>query len=273
MEHETTGWTNEDTARAYAEFCSRHSMYAVTSAGLVALAQVGGDQTVLDLACGTGQTTQVILSRLGPGGVVHCVDASNAMLCEGRRSVTDPRAQWHLAKAEAIGTLVEDADVVICNSAIWQTDMAATFAAVHSTLRPGGVFACNIGRQAIMMPFTEEELNPPSASLGDLMQAFAIIDHGHVPRPRPGERGLSVERVTRLLVDAGLEVLDTPEFSYEQSIECHRDWLSIPIFTERIFPDLTVDQRQAALASAFERVDRRARTTRWVAFLARRPPS
>jgi ubiquinone/menaquinone biosynthesis C-methylase UbiE len=274
----TTGWANPATAKAYAEFCRRHDMYRATSTDIVELAGIGGDQTVVDLACGTGQTTEVILERLGDDGTIHAVDGSTAMLGEAQTRVTDPRVRWHESGAEALADRLDEdaADAVVCNSAIWQTDMAATFASVRAVLRPGGRFVCNIGRQFLMMPFTDEELNPETASFHDLMHAIAVLHFGHVPRPPAGggrgRRGpLTAEVVCGLLRDAGFEVVETPELRYTQPVELIRDWLHIPVFTEFQYPDLTVEQRLAAADEAYERVDRRPMTSRWVAFVATNP--
>lgn len=268
---EAGGWADEPTAEAYGEFCRRHSMYRDTSLDLVRLAEIAGDQTVVDLACGTGQTTEVVLAALGPGGIVHAVDSSPAMLRVAQSVINDPRVVWHEGRAEILADFVADADRIVCNSAIWQMDMEATFAAIYATLRPGGRFVCNIGRQFLMLPFTEEELDPSAASLHDLVHAIAILEHGHIPRPGARGRPLTVDSVVEQLRKAGFDVVATPELHYQDTVERQRDWLRIPIFTERTYPDLTIEQRKAAVDAAFERVARASTTCRWIAFVASKP--
>jgi trans-aconitate methyltransferase len=246
-------------------------MYRDTSRDLVRLAGILGNQTVVDLACGTGQTTEQVLSNLGPTGTVHSLDASSAMLRVAQSSIDDQRVVWHESTAESLADVVAEADVVVCNSAIWQTEMALTFPAIYAILRPGGRFACNIGRQFLMLPFTEEERHPTSASLHDLMHAIAILEHGHVPRPGGRGRLLTIDTVVDQLRVAGFEVIDTPQLVYQDSVERQRDWLKIPIFTERTYPDLTPEQRDAAVDAAYERVDKTPSTSRWVAFVAAKP--
>ena len=266
------GWADERTAAAYGEFCRKHRMYRDTSRDLVRLAEIGGgDHAVVDLACGTGQTTEAVLGALGPGGVVHAVDSSPAMLRVAQSAIDDPRVVWHQHRAEGLADVVAGADRVVCNSAIWQTDLPVTFAAVYATLRPGGRFVCNIGRQFLILPFTEEELHPPAASLHDLVQAIAILEHGHVPSPGVRGRALTVDSVVEQLRHAGFDVLDTPELRYEDTLERQRDWLRIPIFTERTYPDLTVEQRHAAVDAAYERASDVPWTSRWIAFVADKP--
>ena len=246
-------------------------MYADTSNDLVRLAEISGDQTIVDLACGTGQTTHALLSKVGSGATIHSLDSSPAMLRVAQSVIDDERVVWHEAKAEALADTVSDVDAVVCNSAIWQTDMPTTFAAVKATLRSGGRFVCNIGRQFLMLPFTEEELHPRAVGLHDLVHAIAVLEHGHIPRPGGRGRLLTIDGVAEELRHAGFNVIDTPELRYEDTVERQRDWLSIPIFTERSYPDLTIEQRQASISSAYGRVAKASTTSRWIAFVAEKP--
>ena len=266
------GWSNPATARRYAEFCRAHQMYWATSRDLVKLAGISGDVTVVDLCCGTGVTTTTILEALGPGGTVVAVDSSAAMLAEARAFVDDGRVRWVESKAEQLAEHAADADAVICNSAIWQTDMAATFGAIASVLDVGGRFVGNIGRQFMIMPFTDDELEPAGPGLFELMNAFAVIDHDYAARrAMRGGPPLRAEGVTAMLEAAGLADVSSQEFSYADTLERSRDWLAIPIFTERLLPGLTYEQRMDCLAKAYERVDPATITpSRWMAFVATR---
>ncbi|MBO0770431.1 MAG: methyltransferase domain-containing protein [Actinobacteria bacterium] len=72
---------------------------------------------------------------LGPGGRLDGVNRSPAMLAVAARSVVDPRASWIQARAENVDAQVaRPVDAVLCNSAIWQADPAATAAAVCNVL-------------------------------------------------------------------------------------------------------------------------------------------
>lgn len=244
-------------------------MYAATSRDLVELAEVSGDECVLDLACGTGQTTKAALAALGREGTVHAVDSSSEMLALAREIVVDERVHWHESPAENVDGVVDSVDAAVCNSAIWQTDMPATFRAVHAVLRRGGRFVANIGRQFLIMPFTEEELHPRAASLFDVMQAIAVLEFGHVPRPTRA-RGFTIDAVVAMMRDAGFDVVDTPELTYEDSVDRQHAWLRIPVFTERLFPDLDVEQRLAIVDKAYERVELHSTSARWVGFVAER---
>jgi ubiquinone/menaquinone biosynthesis C-methylase UbiE len=121
-------------------------MYRDTSRDLISLTGLSADAAVVDLACGTGVTSREILAVLGPGGRLTGVDKSAAMLAVAARSVTDPRASWIEARAENVDVYVAGpVDAVVCNSAIWQADLAATAAAVRGVLAARGRFVFNVG--------------------------------------------------------------------------------------------------------------------------------
>ena len=96
-------WESPEIARSYAAFARRYPMYQDTSRDLVSLARLAPGAHAVDLACGTGITTQAVLSVLGPSGRVVAVDASAAMLAIARSLVADGRVRWLRARAERLG--------------------------------------------------------------------------------------------------------------------------------------------------------------------------
>ena len=59
--------------------------------------------------------------------------------------IHDPRATWIQARAGSVDQHVTGpVDAVLCNSAIWQTDIAATATAVRAVMKAGGRFAVNV---------------------------------------------------------------------------------------------------------------------------------
>jgi SAM-dependent methyltransferase len=270
-------WGEDDNAVRYDEFAQLYPSYRETSRDLVALANPARDATVLDLACGTGATTTEILSVLGPDSKVVAVDKSPAMLRAAASSVRDRRVQWIQAAAEDIDRhLSEPVDSAVCNSAIWQTDLAATAAAVRSVLATGGRFVFNVG-----IGFLEQQLDDPN-QLGDLpsvMRAIAARDYGWTPPAartappaRPRHR-LSREAIRRLLGEAGFEIERVEELSYERSPEAQRAWLAVPIFTTMYLPGLPYRERMHVLDEAYAQLDAgQTQTGRWVAFAATAAP-
>lgn len=265
-------WDSEESARRYAEFARTFPMYRETSRDVVAAADLADDSVVVDLCCGTGITTEVILESLGREGRVAGVDASEAMLQQARTQVTDARADFIQSPAEEVMSVVESpVDAVICNSAIWQTDFAKVAAAVGHLLRPGGTFTFNIGRRFLIMPFTADELAPRQPGLSDIATAIAVLDYDFVPTFRP-----SGPRRPPLTLDGIAETLRQSDFipeeprvvEYDATAEQQRAWLSIPVFSDQT-PGRTYDEKIEILDRALARVGpHRSDSRRWLLFKA-----
>ena len=247
----------------------------MTSRDLVARALPAGrpDVAVLDLACGTGATTREILTALGPGGSVTCVDQSAAMLAEAARSIADPRATWVLARAESVDQHVAGpVDAVICNSAIWQTDLAATSMAVRAVMTAGGRFAFNVPAD-ILDDGDTPGMPERFPSLMSEMRAIAEHDYGWAPddqTPGRARRRLTRDSICRCVEAAGFDAEQVADVSHHNSAQSLRAWLSIPIFTRDHLPGLPYEDRMRVLDEAYERLGPgETEHARWVVFVAR----
>jgi hypothetical protein len=158
----------------------------------------------------------------------------------------------------------------VCNSAIWQTNMPATFAAVRRVLGPGGRFAFNIGADCMTMPEYAPSQADSELSLLGLMQQAAAASYGWKPAADPGPRAqITVDSVTALLTAAGFAEPRVAIAEYSADHEATRAWLSIPIFTERRFPGLSYEQRMHALDIAYRQLEKpTAGSSHWVVFTA-----
>jgi SAM-dependent methyltransferase len=267
-------WGEDDNARRYDAFTRQHPIYRDTSRYLIALAGLSADAAVLDLACGTGVTSREILAALGPGGKVTGADRSAAMLAVAARAVIDPRINWVQASAESIGRHVTGpVDAVLCNSAIWQADLAVTAAAVRGLLVTGGRFAFNTGAGYLGQQedpnFGDDRTSPVS-----VMREIAAQDYGWQPpepaappggRPRPTR-----ESICHCLNRAGFDVEQVVEFTYHRDAGAERAWLSVPVFTKYYLPGLPYQDRMRVLAKAYTRLGNdQPEPSRWVAFAAR----
>lgn len=269
-----TGWDEPRNAELYDRFARNHGLYRETGRDLVALARLEDLALVVDLACGTGVTTEAILERVEESTTVVALDASEAMLAIARRTVTDQRVRWVRAPAVNLAQHATEADAIVCNSAIWQLDMERAIAAAADTLRPGGRLVFNIGGQFLMLPLTPEELRPPKPTFAHLIQAVAVLDHGFVP-PHPAMsrgRPLTPDGVTDMVTRAGLLLDVTRTFEYENTPEQQLAWLSVPVFAQNVLPSMPYEQQLGVLAKAYERLDKtRAARSVWMAFVARKP--
>jgi SAM-dependent methyltransferase len=267
-------WGEDDNARRYDAFARQHSMYQDTSRDLIAMAGLSADAAVLDLACGTGVTSREILAVLGPGGKVIGVDKSAAMLAMAARAIADRRVTWVQAPAENVDRHVTvPVDAVVCNSAIWQTDLAATTAAVRNLLAARGHFVFNVGARFIVRQ-GDPDFPADRPSLISIMREIAAREYTWRP-PQPGTppRGrprLSQESICRCLDRAGFDVEQVAEFTYQQDAEAERAWFSVPVFTRDHLPGLPYQERMRVLAKAYARLGPgQPEQTHWVAFAAR----
>lgn len=271
-------WGEDDNPRRYDAYAREYPGYRETSRDLIALALPSADAgvadaTVLDLACGTGATTREILAVLGPGGRVTGVDQSAAMLGVAASSTTDPRATWIQARAESVDQHVtEPVDALICNSAIWQTDFAATAMAVRAVMKAGGRFAFNVpvGFLGDADSHRSRERYP---SLLSEMRAIAERDYDWAPddgAPGRARQRLTQESICGSLAAAGFDVEQVTEVSHQDSADSQRAWLSIPVFTRDRLGGLPYGDRMRILDKAYERLGPgQTERAQWVVFVAR----
>lgn len=270
-------WGEDDNPRRYDAYAREYPGYRETSRDLIefalpAAAADVADATVLDLACGTGAATREILAVLGPAGRVTGADRSVAMLGVAASSTADPRVSWIQARAESIDRYVtEPVDAVICNSAIWQTDFAATAKAVRAVLKAGGRFAFNVP-VAFLGDSEDYEPRDRYPPLLTEMLAIAKRDYGWAPTDgAPGRvrQPLTRESISRFLAASSLDVKQVTEVTHHDSAESQRAWLSIPIFTRDRFRGLAYADRMRVLDKAYQRLGPgQTERARWVVFAA-----
>lgn len=100
---------------------------------------LGPDESVLDVGCGTGNLTRVLLARLGAHGRVIAVDPAARMLELARAKNDDPRVELRQAQARELGLAPGSLDRVICFS-VWPhiDSPEATARELGRVLKPNG---------------------------------------------------------------------------------------------------------------------------------------
>jgi len=136
----------------------------IRSLSLSALPRAGGLR-LLDVACGTGTMTELLLEELGGDDRVLGVDLSKASLAHARRRLLEPasasrhagRVRLVNASADRLPVPSADADVVLMGNAIhYFKEQAPLLDEIHRVLRPGGLFAFNTSFYAgTFLPGTE----------------------------------------------------------------------------------------------------------------------
>ncbi|MFF4323742.1 class I SAM-dependent methyltransferase [Streptomyces sp. NPDC001568] len=267
------GWDEDTTAEAYAAYCRDFPLYGATSRDLARRAHLADSHLVIDLCGGAGATAEAILALAPPHCRVLSLDSSAAMQRAGRRTLTDPRLGWITAPAEDLALLAPTGgvDAVVCNSAIWKTDVPRVFTAVARVLRPGGFFVFNIGGGFAGVRHADEDDAHPGLSLNRLIHQIAARDHGHTPAAAAKPPKLPLEKVGAHLVAAGLDLVESEVVAQHGTMAEKRAWLSIPVFA-RPEGDFTHAQRMTILAKAYALTTPQALTvTSWLTVVARQP--
>jgi len=117
---------------------------------LVEMADVGSGQRIVDLACGTGNVTQLILERLrgARDSMVIGIDHSATALRQAMEDLKDARdaaVQFVQSQVEHLSdTIKESVDTVFfCNAIHYVPDKDALLADISKSLKPGGKFVFN----------------------------------------------------------------------------------------------------------------------------------
>jgi ubiquinone/menaquinone biosynthesis C-methylase UbiE len=254
-----TGWSNGFNARKYDEYARQFGTYNDTSRDLVDFAEVKPGMWVIDLACGTGVTSQAVLDVLDGTGHLHSVDRSQAMLEIAHQHMKADNLSFHLSRAESMHQVIhEPVDRVVCNSAFWQTDSRDTLAAIRSTLKPGGKLAYNLPGPF----FKSAEMNTGAgqgADLGLLMREVARTEFGIQP-PLPVSSRYrkyrpTLDDVRSILNQNGFALTTYKVITYQQSLEAASAFYTIPVMTERVLVGVNYETRMAILSRAKAQLD------------------
>ncbi len=140
--------TQEYSFKAFSE----HEFYREVNKTLVDRARLERGWTVVDVACGSGAITALILEKIRGAreAMVIGVDMSASALRDARAKVAGARdavVELVQARAEELSRSIRRAvdAVVFCNGIHYIEDKDRLVAEVHKTLKPGGIFAFNTG--------------------------------------------------------------------------------------------------------------------------------
>lgn len=136
---------DQDEKFSFAPF-SRHPFFTNVNRWIVERVIGGGRKVIVDLGCGPGAVTQLILERLAGAkdARVIGIDPSPSALQKARAAISSKIAEFVQGTAERLSRLVQSADAVVFLNAIHLIrDKPATLAEIRKVLKPGGVLAFN----------------------------------------------------------------------------------------------------------------------------------
>jgi ubiquinone/menaquinone biosynthesis C-methylase UbiE len=136
---------DQDERFSFAPF-SRHPFFTNVNRWIVERVIGNGRKVIVDLGCGPGAVTQLILERLAGAkdARVIGIDPSPSALQKARAAISSRIAEFVQGTAERLSRLVQSADAVVFLNAIHLIrDKPATLAEIRKVLKPGGVLAFN----------------------------------------------------------------------------------------------------------------------------------
>lgn len=164
-------WNTKENAEAYDAYARNFPMYKDTSRDLVEASGVASGMVILDLAAGTGATTQAIMDKTAGDVSIIAVDQAEEMLKKITEKFANQNVKVVVSEAENLDKVItESIDAVICNSAFWQMKALQVFKAVSNILKQNSIFAFNLPDSFFRFKdFNKQPFNPVSYGFDDLI--------------------------------------------------------------------------------------------------------
>ncbi len=163
MTDASTGQVETGAAELYERFFVP-ALFGQWPARLVALAQTGRGDRVLDVGCGTGTLARTARHVVGPAGSVTGVDPNDAMLAVAAHA--DPDTVWMKGMAEDLPIATATMDRVLSQFALmFFTDRHRAVAELARVTRPGGT--------VVVATWEEVSASPGYAAMVDLLRSVA----------------------------------------------------------------------------------------------------
>lgn len=266
-------WLDEQQAEHYQRFTAGFPYYRLAASALVEAAELGPGERVVDLACGTGVSTDVCLQRVGSEGRVVGVDPSAAALSIAARSLCPERVRLLQGSVPATVSAfgAGAADCVVCASAVWLFGPPQQWlSTVVEALRPDGRFAFSV--PAELLGDCDHMLGPGAVALwGSVAAARAHLGLAAALALPPGERPPDLPGWRLALAAAGLPTVVARRWSAPSTVGEWRAQLGMPVMLRSLLPTACASERAAFLAELDRRIDPALPVERvWYLVVARR---
>ncbi len=126
---------------------TRHPFFTYVNRWILERVICPGRQVIVDLGCGPGAVTELILERTSgqqPPPHVIGVDPSPSAIAKARAAISSKWAEFKQGSAEWLSKLVKSADAVVFLNAIHlMPDKVQVLKEIRRVLKPGGLLAFN----------------------------------------------------------------------------------------------------------------------------------
>lgn len=259
---------------------AEHSFYRGMNSLLVDSASIRPGQKIVELACGTGAVTRLLLEKLrgARDSLIIAIDSSAVSLREAMEqlgNVRDVALEFVHGRVEALSeTVKERVDaIVFCNGIHYVEDKELLLSQVASTLKPGGTFAFNTSFfQGAHPPETEQFYRRW------MFKAIRILRarHGLMPRGDKVEsrKQLTPDQYAALLHGHGFSILRN---TLEPAPVPLEGWIDISRYEDFVagaLPGVPLEKASAALREAvrqtFQELGLQAVPRNWLTVVAQK---
>ncbi|MCH8223963.1 MAG: L-histidine N(alpha)-methyltransferase [Chloroflexi bacterium] len=228
--------------------------YRVINSRLLDIAEIRDQKRIVDLGCGTGAVTRLILDRIEAAkqSCIYAIDHSSAAIKEAMANIGDRKeAAVSFIQGDVSNLqdkVKEKVDAIIyCNSIHYVPDKTALLKQINSILRPGGILAFNSS-------FFEGSHPPESLEFYRkwMMRSIRILKKEYGLRPIKSEKVQSRQHLTadeykELVESQGFRVKLQEIMKVQVPLE---GWTHISTFSDFIegtMPGVPLEEASAAL--------------------------
>ena len=206
---------NQSEEFSFSSFASL-PFYRTVNARLLDIANVGRQHKIVDLGCGTGAVTKLILDRLQSARetIIYAVDHSATALRAAISEIGERRdavVRYVQAEVQHMTDAIRDQvdAVVYCNSIHYVPDKRTLLSQIRNRLQPGGIFAFNTS-------FFEGSHPPESLEFYRrwMMRSLRVLKREYGLSPVKAQKvesrqHLTPEQYSELLEDSGFKVVQS----------------------------------------------------------------
>src|SRR5881409_2983628 len=247
--------TVDESERFSFEAFTRHPFFTEVNRWIVERVIDPGRRKVVDLGCGPGAVTKLILEHLGDphGARVIGIDPSESALARARAAIHSRVVEFIQGSAEWVSRLVSSADAVVFLNAIHLVgDKAQVIGEIRKALKLGGVFAFNT--TFFKGAYVEGTSGFWRRWIVRAVQALRErgLDVQHSAHAVAREF-LTPEEYAELCVQAGFARPSLDLVQIEMTPESIRDIGRFSLFIEGALPGVPLEEGSAALEKGLER--------------------